>query len=168
MTPVHPTSRIRRAAAIAVAMALFLFAACSGTKHDAANDPFEDPFFDDGFGTKWTNEVWHENAPSVGWLADPNREPRDAADGEPVGGEPFDAGSEVEALRQERSATTAGAGELLEDPGEPDRHGHETGKAPSAGHEERPFSEKAEEAAMSTLSILIGAGMTALPFLLGT
>lgn len=33
---------------------------------------------------------------------------------------------------------------------------------------EKTFSEKAQEASMATLSILVGAGMTALPFLLGT
>ncbi len=33
---------------------------------------------------------------------------------------------------------------------------------------EKTFSEKAQEASLSTLSILIGAGMTALPFLIGT
>lgn len=32
----------------------------------------------------------------------------------------------------------------------------------------KTFSEKAQEASMATLSILVGAGMTALPFLLGT
>ena len=33
---------------------------------------------------------------------------------------------------------------------------------------EKSFSEKAQEATLATLSILVGAGMTALPFLLGT
>lgn len=36
------------------------------------------------------------------------------------------------------------------------------------GSKEKTFSEKAQEASMATLSILVGAGMTALPFLLGT
>lgn len=36
------------------------------------------------------------------------------------------------------------------------------------GRGEKSFSEKAQEASMATLSILVGAGMTALPFLLGT
>ncbi len=36
------------------------------------------------------------------------------------------------------------------------------------GSKEKSFSEKAQEASMATLSILVGAGMTALPFLLGT
>ena len=42
---------------------------------------------------------------------------------------------------------------------------------PSDGlsHEgEKSFAEKAQEASLATLSILIGAGMTALPFLIGT
>lgn len=33
---------------------------------------------------------------------------------------------------------------------------------------EKSFSEKAQEASLATLSILVGAGMTALPFLIGT
>ena len=33
---------------------------------------------------------------------------------------------------------------------------------------EKTFAEKAQEASLATLSILIGAGMTALPFLIGT
>lgn len=33
---------------------------------------------------------------------------------------------------------------------------------------EQTFSEKAQEASLATLSILVGAGMTALPFLIGT
>lgn len=36
------------------------------------------------------------------------------------------------------------------------------------GRGEKTFGEKAQEASMATLSILVGAGMTALPFLLGT
>jgi len=33
---------------------------------------------------------------------------------------------------------------------------------------EKTFAEKAQEASLATLSILVGAGMTALPFLIGT
>jgi len=33
--------------------------------------------------------------------------------------------------------------------------------------EERPFAEKAQEATLATLSVLVGAGMAALPFLIG-
>jgi hypothetical protein len=33
--------------------------------------------------------------------------------------------------------------------------------------EERPFMEKAQEATLATLSVLVGAGMAALPFLIG-
>ena len=33
---------------------------------------------------------------------------------------------------------------------------------------EKTFAEKAQEASLATLSILVGAGMTALPFLVGT
>jgi len=33
---------------------------------------------------------------------------------------------------------------------------------------EKSFSQKAQEATLATLSILVGAGMTALPFLIGT
>jgi len=33
--------------------------------------------------------------------------------------------------------------------------------------EERPFMEKAQEATMATMSVLVGVGMAALPFLIG-
>ncbi|MFP6664107.1 MAG: hypothetical protein VCC00_07915 [Deltaproteobacteria bacterium] len=45
-----------------------------------------------------------------------------------------------------------------------DRGQPESGLLPP---EERPFLEKAEEATLATLSVLVGAGMAALPFLLG-
>ena len=44
----------------------------------------------------------------------------------------------------------------------------EPGSGDFASPGEKTFSEKAQEASMATLSILVGAGMTALPFLLGT
>jgi len=157
---------LRRAAAVAIALALLAGAACSAGKRDAANDPFGDPFFDDGFGTRWTNEVLHERAPSVGWLNDKTRPPSDDLADDPS---PSDGPSEAEMLRRERSSLGSGAGELLGDTREDDVAAHDGEKPNSTSNpQEKPFSEKAEEAAVSTLGILIGAGMTALPFLLGT
>ncbi len=61
-----------------------------------------------------------------------------------------------------------GAEAALDDHSDPfwdDEPGSGDFAAPGA---EKSFSEKAQEASMATLSILVGAGMTALPFLLGT
>lgn len=169
MRPGAPVpGRLRRAAAVAVALALLAAAACSANKRDAANDPFGDPFFDDGFGTRWTNEVLHQRAPSVGWLNDKTREPADDLADDPSPSEPGGLG-EAEALRRERSRMGSGAGELLGEGEDPEVAAHDGEKPNSTTNpQEKPFSEKAEEAAISTLGILIGAGMTALPFLLGT
>jgi hypothetical protein len=159
---------LRRAAAVALAAALFV-AACSAGKRDAANDPFGDPFFDEGSGsgTRWTDEVLHQRAPSVGWLDDKTRAPVDDLSDDPSPSGAGDGFGEAEALRRERSSMGEGAGELLGDADDPDVAARD-GSKPPANREEKPFSEKAEEAAISTLGILIGAGMTALPFLLGT
>lgn len=46
----------------------------------------------------------------------------------------------------------------------------EEGEQPEAGllpDEERPFVERAQEATLATLSVLVGVGMAALPFLIG-
>ncbi|MFM8411594.1 MAG: hypothetical protein ACKOCT_15125 [Alphaproteobacteria bacterium] len=157
---------VRRAAAVAIAAALLAGAACSAGKRDAANNPFGDPFFDGGFGTRWSDEVLHQRAPSVGWLNDKTREPADDLRDDPSPSEPAGM-DETEMLRRERSSMGSGSGELLGDSGDPDVAAHD-GSKPPPNPQEKPFSEKAEEAAVSTLGILIGAGMTALPFLLGT
>lgn len=165
-TPSNRPGPLRRAAAVALAAALFAAAACSANKRDAANDPFGDPFFDGGFGTRWSDEVLHQRAPSVGWLNDKTREPSDDLADDPSPSESREV-DESEMLRRERSSMGWGSGELLGEEGDPDVAAPD-GSKPKSNSQEKPFSEKAEEAAVSTLGILIGAGMTALPFLLGT
>lgn len=51
--------------------------------------------------------------------------------------------------------------------GDPIWDEHEQPEADLLPPEERPFVEKAQEATLATLSVLVGAGMAALPFLIG-
>ena len=44
---------------------------------------------------------------------------------------------------------------------------HEQPESDFIPNKERPFMEKAQEATMATMSVLVGVGMAALPFLLG-
>jgi hypothetical protein len=113
---------------------------CSATsQQDTFNpdDPFDDPFFQEGFsGADSLDEIWNEPAPSAGYLA------ADGADAE-------------SRLLAEHSDPIWGEGDdkpLAEE------------LAPGA---ERTMGEKASEAAVATMSVLFAAGMTALPFLIG-
>jgi len=134
-----------------------LVAACSASSSkDFGPDPFKDPFFQEGMGSSGVDEVLEHPAPSVGYLSNSDLYANEG---------------EEEMIRRERRAAGAGEvieaedrGELLgngddEDPGAPAR--------PGSGRE-KTFGEKAEEATLATMSVLIGAGMAALPYLLGT
>lgn len=154
----------------AMLLATLVVASCSGAAKK--DDPLTaDPFFGgDSTGSKSVNEVLNRRAPSVGWLADPDT-PRSGAGsgagaawgGAPTRREPLDEDAEADLLERERAALAGGD---LVDADEP-AGGEEKKQSPGSG-DEKSFSEKAQEATMSTLSILLGVGMTALPYLLGT
>jgi hypothetical protein len=155
----------RRLAGILLGAALIVACATNATKDFDNDDPLRDSFFDDSIGGSSLDEVWQQPAPSVGWLAN-----EDLYDPDRAG--PSD--SEEDVVRRERRA--AGAGEVVEaerrtdlrDRGEPEDDEDGASRPSSSRKREKTFSEKAQEATMATMSVLIGAGMTALPYLLGT
>jgi hypothetical protein len=143
------------------ALALFALACSSSPALVNDDDPFDDPFFHDGLGsgTSSLDEILREPAPSVGWLA---------ADG-----------AVHQGSRRGQGGGSDGAGEqddgvLLQAEGggdDPDAvygadGGEEDDGVPRRG--QKTFYEKAQEATMATMSVLVGAGMAALPFLIGT
>jgi len=150
------------------AAALLLSCGASASKDDYdSTDPLGDPFFADGFGGSSLDEVLHQPAPSVGWLENESLYDRERT--RPDEGED-------EMLGHERSA--AGAGEVVEaerrndlrERGEPvddDDAGDEGARKPGS-RKQKSFSQQAQEATLATMSVLIGAGMAALPYLLGT
>lgn len=113
---------------------------CSATsQQDTFNpdDPFDDPFFEEGFaGADSLDEIWNEPAPSAGYLAAEGADPESRLLAEHS--DPIWAEGEDKPLADEL--------------------------APGA---ERSMGEKASEAAVATMSVLFAAGMTALPFLIG-
>ena len=134
-----------RAACLVLLLAVFLVAyACSESakkKHDP-DDPFDDSFFH--------NEEWSsieddpflkQGAPTVGSLIgqDEDKEHADA---------------ENRALEK--------AGFTSSDPDDPDADSEN----PDAAKHPKNFSERAQEATLSTMSILVGLGMAALPFVI--
>jgi hypothetical protein len=141
-------------------------------------DPFDDPFFHDGMGsgTSSLDEIMREPAPSAGWLSSDGARPPhgDADDDAPdASGSPGSPGAKAK-------LNADGEGVLLEAEGDssyvgkPHRH-HQVapeddvdGEEGTAGNDEKSFSDKAEEASLATMSILMGLGMAALPFLIGT
>jgi hypothetical protein len=146
-----------------IAVAL-LVAACSATKDfDDPSDPLGDHFFSRGMESDSLDEVMHGQSPSVGWLAN-----EDLYDQERV----TESDGENELVRRERAA--AGAGEVVEAERRSDpwaRDGDDSDASdPGRGisKREKTFGEKAQEATLATMSVLIGAGMAALPYLLGT
>ena len=56
---------------------------------------------------------------------------------------------------------------LIRAHGDPIWGEHEQPEADLGSEDERPFMEKAQEATMATMSVLVGVGMAALPFLIG-
>jgi len=128
---------LRRSAALIVLGAFLLSCGAAGRGPSSSDDPFDDPFFREGFGGRSLDEIWDEPAPSVGWLAG-------------------DAGGRrgEERLLAEHADPIWGEGEdpLAEE--EAELHG-------------KSFGQKASEAAVATMSVLFAAGMTALPFLVG-
>lgn len=155
------------------ALLAFLAVACSGNSSLVdPNDPFDDPFFREGWdGTSSLDEILREPAPSVGWLARDGfvqqRPPSDADDPYAAGpdGEPRaagEAGSDNVLLRAESGGSTDG-----DDPA--DVYGGEYGDEEDVGgRNQKSFYERASEATLATMSVLVGAGMAALPFLIGT
>jgi hypothetical protein len=144
-------------------------------------DPFDDPFFHDGMGsgTNSLDEIMHEPAPSVGWLShDGARPPHDRSDDDPGGGSGLDG--DPGSAGAESKLDANGEGVLLQAEGDgsyvgkPRTHHHQAaaeddGEAlEGTGGDQKSFSEKAEEASLATMSILMGLGMAALPFLIGT
>jgi len=144
-------------------------------------DPFDDPFFHDGMGsgTNSLDEIMREPAPSVGWLSSDGARPPhgDADDDAPDGsGATGSAGSPGAKAK----LNADGEGVLLEAEGDGSyvgqpHHHHQVAPTDegddgqdSTGGDEKSFSDKAEEASLATMSILMGLGMAALPFLIGT
>jgi hypothetical protein len=145
-----------------IALLAFAIAACTeGASYDP-KDPWSDPFFREGFHSSELDHVMNENAPSVGWLSNPDHKSAHPPKG--VDPDQMDhdekappAGHEDELLGAEPAGAHSSDDAQADD-------GDEDG---DTGHP-RSFSEKAQEATLATLSILVGAGMAALPYLVGT
>ncbi|HEY8518113.1 MAG TPA: hypothetical protein VIS07_21600 [Candidatus Binatia bacterium] len=150
----------------AALLAVLLVLACSG-KRSLVNedDPFDDPFFSDGLGGGDSLDAFlREPAPSVGWLAregavPPTRSARERA--AELAGEPLPAEGGV---LLEAEGGESGEGVYGDDP-----YGDEDdANARARARGEKSFYERASEATLATMSVLVGAGMAALPFLVGT
>lgn len=146
---------------VPVLMAAMLGVSCSGNKSLLnESNPFDDPFFTDGLGngTEALDEILREPAPNVGSLA---REgavqsaPRRASKEHGVVAGPDEEGVLLEA-EGEGGQPAAGAQEAED----------EEGALVASG--QKSFYDQASEATMATMSVLVGAGMAALPFLIGT
>jgi len=150
-----------------VLVVALLAVACSGSKPMLnPDDPFDDPFFHDGLGsgTSSLDEIMREPAPSVGWLAaegavPPSHRSHGGADGSGAQSGPDGEGVLLEA---------EGDGSNL--PKHASRHDEDDDDAEAVPgmYGQKSFYDKAQEATMATMSILVGAGMAALPFLIGT
>jgi len=150
-----------------VALLASLAAACSNPSLVNDDDPFDDPFFHEGLGsgTSSLDEILREPAPSVGWLAsDGFVQQRHARDGDdPQGGS---GGGEDGVLLQAEGGGDASDPEGLYAGAEGDEEDVYGGRLPQRG--QKSFYERAQEATLATMSVLVGAGMAALPFLVGT
>ncbi len=157
---------------VAALLALLAFACSGNSSLVDPNDPFDDPFFREGWdGTSSLDEILREPAPSVGWLARDgfvHQQPPSDAD-EPYGyaaGAGHDdratgEGGDNVLLEAESGGTTEG-----EDPAE--IYGAYGEEDAGARRGQKSFYERASEATLATMSVLVGAGMAALPFLIGT
>ena len=102
------------------------------------NDPFDDPFFREGLDDPaFAEDVWGGPAPDSDWNSS------------------GDGLTEADLLRQHADPYW----ELGEDSPLIDEVSGKGG--------EKTLMEKAEEATLATMSVLIGAGMVALPYLIG-
>ena len=141
-----------------IALAL-LAVACSNNKSFInEDDPFDDPFFNDGVssGTSSLDEILREPAPNVGSLArEGARPPRSSRSG----------GGGITSGPDEEGVLLEAEGEATYDP---EGGGYEDDDEASASRSEKSFYDQASEATLATMSILVGAGMAALPFLIGT
>ncbi len=143
-----------------VLVVALLAVACSSNKGFLnEDDPFDDPFFNDGLGsgTSSLDEILREPAPSVGWLAREGAVPPSARTRAGGG--------------QDVSAAPDGEGVLLEAEGDGDPSGVQGGELDEdaqASRSQKSFYDQASEATLATMSVLVGAGMAALPFLIGT
>lgn len=143
---------------VVIALAL-LVVACSNNKSLInEDDPFDDPFFSDGLGngTRSLDEILREPSPSVGWLAregavPPSRSSRSGGSGITSG--PDEEGVLLEAENEGGYAAEGG---------------NEQDEDALRASNEKSFYDQASEATLATMSILVGAGMAALPFLIGT
>ncbi len=105
------------------------------------DDPFDDPFFEDGPAAGDSlDDFLREPAPSVGWLSEDGSQ-----------------NPEAELLRSHGDATWFEAD---------DAFGGDSDEKGSGEIDDRPFGQQAQEAALATMSVLVGAGMAALPYLL--
>jgi len=145
-------------------MVALLAFACSNNKSLLnEDDPFDDAFFSDGLssGTSSLDEILRQPAPSVGHLAREGALPPSRSARERVNEKLGTGSSEEGVLLQaedngdgEESYADAGSDEEDED------------YARARG--QKSFYERASEATLATMSVLVGAGMAALPFLIGT
>jgi hypothetical protein len=134
------TARGRAAWLVLVLAVLLVAYACSESakkKHDP-DDPFDDAYFhNDEWSSIEDDPFLKQGAPTVGSLIGPE-EDSEHADAE------------------RRALEEAGFASKDSDPDSQD--------ADSPKHEKK-FSDRAQEATLATMSILVGLGMTALPFL---
>lgn len=148
---------IKKLFAPIVLLSLLVYA-CSTQSTVNPDDPFDDPFFSDSFsrGTSSLDEILREPSPSVGWLA---RE----------GAVPPSRGGRRGSYADDGVAMEQGENVLLEaESGDGDSeiaYGEEEEFEPVYG--QRSFYDRASEATLATMSVLVGAGMAALPFLVG-
>lgn len=126
--------------------------ACSATRDQTIvdpDDPFSDPFFrEDDFGSASLDEYLKEPAPKVGRLS---------------------GGPEDEHERQAAEREALERAGIERDPklGESGPEDSDQTLDSIKPKRERTFQEKAEEATLATMSVLVGIGMAALPYLIG-
>ncbi|MEW6271648.1 MAG: hypothetical protein AB1689_20385 [Thermodesulfobacteriota bacterium] len=147
-----------------VLLAVLLVFACSSNKSLLnEEDPFDDPFFSEGLGsgTDSLDEILREPAPSVGWLAREGAQPPTSSARERAaamsGSGSVDEGVLLQAEGGEEAAEDVYTG-----------GGEEDDEAFARARGQKSFYERASEATLATMSVLVGAGMAALPFLVGT
>jgi len=148
-----------------------LAVACSSNKPLLnPGDPFNDPFFHEGMndGTNALDEIMREPAPSVGWLAHDGAVPPPGHADATTGHSTSKLDANGEGVLLEGEGDISGAGQPRHHPqAAADDEGDGEDMTGTNG-DGKTFSEKAEEASLATMSILMGLGMAALPFLIGT
>jgi hypothetical protein len=144
--------------------ALLAFACSSNKSLLNEDDPFDDPFFSDGLGsgTDSLDEILREPAPSVGWLAREGAVPPARSARERVAGPSDSSGVEEGVLLQAEGQGGDGGEDVYTGADDEDE------EAVLRARGQKSFYERASEATLATMSVLVGAGMAALPFLVGT